>query len=85
MFNEDIPMDAVSWINFGLLIHCFISSLMFSNNRFFPEDPDKNTDRLDQEAADTVKSGGLKAFSYVDEYSDSNFIKTYFERLANGQ
>ena len=32
-----------------------------------------------------MKSGGVKAFSYIDEYSDSNFIKTYFERLANGQ
>lgn len=84
MFNEDIPIDSVAWINFGLLVHMFISSLMFSNNRFFPDDPDKK-DRIDAEAASTVKAGGDTAFSYVDQYSDSNFIKTYFERLANGQ
>lgn len=44
-FNEDIPIQSMTWVKFGLFMHLFIGSIMLSNQNFFP--PSKESAFLD--------------------------------------
>lgn len=43
-FNEEIPMKALGWVKFGLVMHIFIGSLMLSNQNYFPTIQDEEGD-----------------------------------------
>lgn len=36
-FNEEIPIQSMAWVKFGLVMHLFIGSIMLSNQAFFPK------------------------------------------------
>lgn len=39
-FNEEIPIQSLGWVKFGLIMHLFIGSIMLSNQNFFPPSED---------------------------------------------
>lgn len=96
-FNEDIPIQSMAWVKFGLFIHLFIGSIMLSNQNFFPKtsgdklidiDTDKYTDAVNLDEAKAKMDEGLGKMDgaindHVNEYS-SFFISAYFERLEAG-
>lgn len=48
-FNQEIPIESMTWFKVALFFHLFIGSIMLSNQSFFP--PQEADDDEDSEAA----------------------------------
>ena len=69
-FNEEIPIESVNYIKFGIFLHIFIGSIMLSNNSFYHSEQDLV--ELDF-SLDSYSSG------------NTMFIAAYFKRLLKGE
>ena len=78
-FNQEIPIESMTWFKVALFFHLFIGSIMLSNQSFFPPqeaDEDSQATKLGEKAVDYL---GNLHIPYAD-----NFIGGYFVRLTAG-
>ena len=50
-FNQEIPINSMWWVKFGIIMHIMIGSIMLSNKDFFPktaDDPEDQEHVIDQ-------------------------------------
>lgn len=77
-FNQDIPIQSMGWVKFGLICHIFIASIMLSNNKYFPATKNDEVDGVSTAALATDE------IDYLDNPYVQNFLGAYFERMAAG-
>lgn len=59
-------MQATQWFYFGIVVHMFIGSVMFSNQSFFPPKTDDDSNEADE------------LLSHIDVGDEAGFIAEYF-------
>lgn len=71
-FNQEIPIESMAWVKFGIFAHLLIGGLMLSNKDFFPA---KDIDEVEVENPDDP----LSWIQY-----DGFFAVDYFQRMQMG-